>query len=112
MLLKYVFPGSELDNVGHTIDTMETCGFEVRDVEAWREHYALTTRHWYRRLMTRRDEAIRFVGVEKFRMWALYLAGVSVGFDSGSMHICQVLASKHGSKGASGVPLTRVDLYA
>jgi cyclopropane-fatty-acyl-phospholipid synthase len=45
-------------------------------------------------------------------MWALYLAGVSVGFDSGSMHICQVLASKRGSKGASGVPLTRADLYA
>jgi cyclopropane-fatty-acyl-phospholipid synthase len=112
MLLKYVFPGSELDNVGHTIDTMEICGFEVRDVEAWREHYALTTRHWYRRLMARRDEAIRLVGVEKFRMWALYLAGVSVGFDSGSMHICQVLASKRGSKGPSGVPLTRADLYA
>lgn len=112
MLLKYVFPGSELDNVGHTIDTMEICGFEVRDVEAWREHYALTTRHWYRRLSARRDEAIRLVGVEKFRMWALYLAGVSVGFDSGSMHICQVLASKRGSKGASGVPLTRADLYA
>jgi cyclopropane-fatty-acyl-phospholipid synthase len=112
MLLKYVFPGSELDNVGHTIDTMEISGFEVHDVEAWREHYALTTRHWYRRLMARRDEAIRFVGVEKFRTWALYLAGVSVGFDSGSMHICQVLASKRGSKGASGVPLTRADLYA
>lgn len=112
LLLKYVFPGSELDNVGHTIDTMEIAGFEVRDVEAWREHYALTTRHWYRRLMARREDAIGLVGVEKFRMWALYLAGVSIGFDSGSMHICQVLASKRGSKGPSGVPLTRADLYA
>ena len=25
-------------------------GFEVRDVESLREHYALTLRHWVRRL--------------------------------------------------------------
>jgi len=112
LLLKYIFPGSELDNVGHTVDLLEINGFEVHDVEAWREHYALTTRHWYRRLMARRAEAIKLVGLEKFRMWALYLAGVSIGFTDGSMHICQVVASKHSAKGASGLPLTRADLYS
>jgi cyclopropane-fatty-acyl-phospholipid synthase len=111
LLLKYIFPGSELDNVGHTIDTLEIHGFEVHDVEAWREHYALTTRHWYRRLMARKEEAIKFIGIEKFRMWALYLAGVSIGFTDGSMHICQVVATKHSAKGASGLPFTRADLY-
>lgn len=112
LLLKYIFPGSELDNVGHTIDLMELNGFEVHDVEAWREHYALTCQHWYRELMKRSDEAICHVGEEKFRMWALYLAGVSIGFADGSMHICQVVASKRQSKGASGLPLTRADLYS
>ncbi|MDA8163491.1 MAG: cyclopropane-fatty-acyl-phospholipid synthase [Desulfobacteraceae bacterium] len=111
LLLKYIFPGSELDNVGHTIDMMEICGFEVHDVEAWREHYAFTARHWYRRLMARKQEALELVDPEKFRMWALYLAGVSIGFADGSMHICQVVATKHGAKGPSGLPLTRVDLY-
>ena len=111
LLLKYIFPGSELDNVGHTIDMMEICGFEVHDVEALREHYALTTRLWYRGLMANREEAIRHVGMEKFLMWALYLAGVSIGFSDGSMHICQVVATKHDAKGASGLPLTRADLY-
>jgi len=111
LLLKYIFPGSELDNVGHTFDTMELSGFEVHDVEAWREHYALTTRHWYRELMKRKDEAIGFVGEEKFRMWALYLAGVSIGFADGSIHICQVVATKRASKGPSRLPLTRADLY-
>jgi len=111
LLLKYIFPGSELDNVGHTIDQLELNGFEVHDVEAWREHYALTCRHWYRELMRHKDEAIAFVGEEKFRMWALYLAGVSIGFADGSMHICQVVASKRASKGPSGLPLTRADLY-
>ena len=111
LLLKYIFPGSELDNVGHTTDLLEICGFEVHDIEAWREHYALTTRHWYRNLMARRQEAIDLVGPEKFRMWALYLAGVSIGFADGSMHICQIVATKHSAKGPSGLPLTRADLY-
>jgi len=111
LLLKYIFPGSELDNVGHTVDLLEINGFEVHDVEAWREHYALTTRHWYRGLMARKEEAINLVGLERFRMWALYLAGVSIGFTDGSMHICQVVASKHSAKGASGLPFTRADLY-
>lgn len=111
LLLKYIFPGSELDNVGHTIDLLEINGFEVHDVEALREHYALTTRHWYKRLMARKEEAINFVGIEKFRIWALYLAGVSIGFTDGSIHICQIVATKHSAKGASGLPFTRVDLY-
>ncbi len=111
LLLKYIFPGSELDNVGHTTDLLEICGFEVHDIEAWREHYALTTRHWYRGLMAHQQEAINLVGPEKFRMWALYLAGVSIGFADGSMHICQIVATKHSAKGPSGLPLTRADLY-
>ena len=111
LLLKYIFPGSELDNIGHSVDMMEIAGFEVGDVEAWREHYGMTTRHWYRGLMAHKEEAIRCVGIEKFRMWALYLAGVSTGFTDGSMHVCQVIAVKRASKGASGLPLTRADLY-
>jgi cyclopropane-fatty-acyl-phospholipid synthase len=111
LLLKYIFPGSEIDNVGHTIDLLEINGFEVHDVEALREHYALTTRHWYKRLMARKEEAINFVGIEKFRIWALYLAGVSIGFTDGSIHICQIVATKHSAKGASGLPFTRADLY-
>ncbi len=110
LLLKYIFPGSELDNLGHTIDLLEMRGFEVHDVEAWREHYGLTTKHWYRRLKANQEEAIRLVGPEKFRLWGLYLAGVSLGFTDGSMHICQVVATKHAAKGPSGLPLTRADL--
>lgn len=111
LLLKYIFPGSELDNVGHTVDLLEMNGFEVHDVEAWREHYALTTRRWYKRLMARKEEAINFINIEKFRLWTLYLAGASIGFTDGSMHICQVVATKHSAKGASGLPPTRMDLY-
>ena len=90
---------------------MELAGFEVHDLEAWREHYGMTCQHWYRNLMAHKEKAIGFVGVDKFRMWALYLASVSTGFRDGSMHVCQVVATKRSSKGPSGLPLTRADLY-
>jgi cyclopropane-fatty-acyl-phospholipid synthase len=111
LLLKYIFPGSELDHVGHTTDLMEIHGFEVRDIEAWREHYGMTIKHWYRNLMARKKEAVDLVGIERFRIFALYLAGTSTGLRDGSIHICQVLAVKKASKGPSGLPLTRADLY-
>src|SRR5262249_30177972 len=108
---EHVFPGSELDHVGHTIELMEACKFEIHDVEGWREHYARTTRLWCQRLSARREEARRLVGAERYRLWAAYLAGVSFAFADGSLRIFQVLASKHASKGPSGMPPTRADLY-
>ena len=57
-----------------------------------------------------KEEALTHVSEEIFRMWAIYLAGTSLGFANGGIHIVQVLASKK-SKGPSGLPLTRADLY-
>ncbi len=112
LLLKYIFPGSELDDIGHQVEQFELRGFEVHDVEAIREHYALTCAHWARNLQERKDEAIRLVGAEKYRLWLLYLAGVSLGFHEGSMVIFQTLVTKIGPKGPSGLPAGRRDIYA
>ncbi len=111
LILKYIFPGGELDHIGHTCETLETCRFEVHDVEDWREHYYLTTRHWCRRLSARQDEAIRMVGPERYRLWVAYLAGVSFAFYDNSARIYQVVASKHATKGRAELPPTRADLY-
>ncbi|OVE74412.1 hypothetical protein BVX94_00415 [bacterium B17] len=111
LILKYIFPGSELDNVGHTVEVMEGCNLEVHDVEGWREHYGLTAMYWARNLMANKEKAIELVGKEKFRMWIAYIIGVSCGFSDGTMKIYQVVASKNDKKGPSGLPLTRADLY-
>lgn len=111
LILKYIFPGGELDHIGHTCESLETCRFEVHDVEDWREHYYLTTRHWCERLSARKDEAIAMVGPERYRLWVLYLAGVSFAFYDNSARIYQVVASKHASKGRAQLPPTRADLY-
>ena len=36
LLNKYIFPGGELDHVGHLLQSMEANGFEIADVEGWR----------------------------------------------------------------------------
>lgn len=109
-LLKYIFPGGELDDIGHTVQAMEQHGFEVHDVEAWRPHYALTTRHWCDRLTARRAEAVALVGEETYRIWVAYLAGCSLAFTRGTARIYQTLVSR-GGKGEAALPLTRADLY-
>ncbi|MBN2293153.1 MAG: class I SAM-dependent methyltransferase [Pirellulales bacterium] len=111
LLRKYIFPGGELDHIGHTIDMMETHGFRVHDVEGWRDHYALTCRHWCQRLWENRDEATRLVGRERFRLWLAYLGGVSLALGDGTVCLFQTVATKHASKGHSLMPPTRHHLY-
>jgi cyclopropane-fatty-acyl-phospholipid synthase len=109
-IAKYIFPGGELDDIGHTVNAMERAGFEVHDVEAWRMHYARTCQLWCERLTARKDEAIRYVGEAKYRIWVAYLAGVSLGFSRGSLRLYQTLASKS-AKRPPPLPPTRADLY-
>ena len=110
-IVKYIFPGSELDHIGHTLESLESAGFEVHDVEGWREHYGRTTRLWCERLYANRAAAEREVGAAKTRLWLLYLAGVSLGFDRGGLGIYQTVVTKR-ARGTSEMPWTRADLYA
>ncbi|MEO0730911.1 MAG: cyclopropane-fatty-acyl-phospholipid synthase family protein, partial [Pseudomonadota bacterium] len=92
-LQKYIFPGGELDDIGHTVAAMERAGFEVHDVEGWRQHYARTCEIWCERLTARRDEAVAHVGEETYRIWVAYLGGCSLAFARGTARIFQTLAT-------------------
>ncbi len=109
-IIRYIFPGGELDHIGNTITNLERFGFEVHDVEGWREHYARTTRLWCERLHADRDAAEAEVGAGRLRLWLLYLAGVSLAFERGTVGIFQTVATRR-ARGASGLPATREDLY-
>lgn len=110
-LQRYIFPGGELDDIGHSVAAMERAGFEIHDVEGWRAHYARTTQIWCERLYARRDEAEALVGPETLRIWLAYLGGCSLAFQRGSARIFQTLASRS-PKGPPPLPPTRADLYA
>ena len=109
-IAKYIFPGGELDDIGHSIVAMERAGFEVHDVEGWRLHYARTCQLWCERLTANREDAIRHVGEAKYRIWVAYLAGVSLAFSRGTLRLFQTLASTS-AKRPPALPPTRADLY-
>ena len=109
-LTKYIFPGGELDSISGSITALERHGFEVHDVEGWREHYQRTCRFWHDRLYANREAAIREIGEVKYRLWLIYLGGSSISFQRNNVGVYQTLASKR-HRGASGLPSTRADLY-
>ncbi len=104
---RYVFPDGELVPPATTIETLEDAGFEVRDVESLREHYALTLREWVANLERSWDGAARLAGPARARIWRLYMAGSSIAFDANRIGVNQVLAIKTDSRGRSGMPRTR-----
>jgi cyclopropane-fatty-acyl-phospholipid synthase len=53
----YIFPDGELVPVSEANLVAETTGFEVQAVENLREHYALTPRHWVKRLEDQHADA-------------------------------------------------------
>jgi len=101
---RYVFPDGELHEVGSLISMFQAHGFEVRHVESLREHYALTLRRWVDNLTKRFDEAVEEVGIERARVWRLYMAGSAVGFERHHLEIHQVLNVRP-LEGKSGMPL-------
>ncbi|TIP01926.1 MAG: class I SAM-dependent methyltransferase [Mesorhizobium sp.] len=109
-LIKYIFPGGELDTIGMTLGNLEAHGFLAYDVENLREHYGRTCRLWAERLNARFGEAVAEVGEPKARLWLLYLTGCSITFERGSAQIFQTVATRR-ARGPSGLPPTRADLY-
>jgi len=107
----YVFPDGELVPINITLHAAEESGFEVRDVESLREHYALTLRHWVRNLEAHHEEALKYVDEPTYRVWRLFMSGSAYGFSTGFNNIYQTLLAKPDAQGCTGLPWTRADWY-
>ena len=88
---------------------MEIAGFEVRDVESLREHYAITLRRWVANLQTRWDDAVELVGEGRARVWLLYMVASAIGFDDGGIAVHQTLGVVPDADGGVAMPNTRRD---
>jgi len=104
---RYVFPDGELHEVGRVITRMQDLGFEVRDVESIREHYAATLRHWVANLESSWSNAVAMVGANRARIWRLYMAASVINFKANRASIHQVLAVNTPDNGNSKMPPTR-----
>ncbi len=110
-LQRYIFPDAELIPVSDVNVIAENAGFEVRDVENLREHYALTLRNWVNRLETRSEQAVKVSDDVTYRTWRLYMSASAYGFVSGNINVNQTLLAKVTHEGKSNVPFSRADLY-
>jgi cyclopropane-fatty-acyl-phospholipid synthase len=107
---RYVFPDGELVPIAAMIGTLEDAGFEVRDLESLREHYALTLRAWVANLERNWDAAVAAATPVRARVWRLYMTASALSFEANDIGVNQVLAVKPGPGGWSGMPRTRARL--
>ncbi len=101
---RYVFPDGELESPATVIGQMHDHGFEIRHEENLREHYAMTLAGWSANLDAHWHEAVREVGLERARVWRLYMAASRLGFVLNNIQLHQVLGVKLDGA-AAGMPL-------
>lgn len=107
----YVFPDGDLVPLKNTISLAEKTGFEVRDVENLREHYAQTLRLWVDNL-ERKEEAIQDISGEvSWRIFKLYMSACARNFSLGHLNLFQTLLTKS-DHGHTPLPATRKSWYA
>jgi cyclopropane-fatty-acyl-phospholipid synthase len=107
---QYVFPDGRLGPLSAVIAGAERVGFETRDVEGLREHYALTLRAWLKRLARHAEKATSLTDARTYRTWRLYMAASAYGFSSGRLNVVQSLFAKQESDGTSHLPLRRTHI--
>jgi cyclopropane-fatty-acyl-phospholipid synthase len=88
----YIAPDMHMRPLPATLAHLERAGFEIRDVQALREHYVSTVQHWINTLEARWPEFVNLTDEETARVWRLYLAGGALAFESGRMGVDQITA--------------------
>jgi cyclopropane-fatty-acyl-phospholipid synthase len=105
-----VLHGAELPPLDTVLAVAESTGFDIRDVENLREHYALTLTHWLRNLERTAERGCQIAGNNIHHAWRMRIADSIHAIRAGRAGFYQVLLSKP-KRGSSGLPLTRRDWY-
>ncbi len=91
---RFVFPDGVPLPLSRVELALERAGFATTHVEGLAADYAQTLGHWIERFDRRYDEAVRIAGIERARVWRLYLRAARQGFETGWASIYQVLAHR------------------
>jgi cyclopropane-fatty-acyl-phospholipid synthase len=94
---RFVFPDGVPLPLSRIEQAMERTGLVTRHVEGLPMDYAETLKHWISNFEARYDEAVRLAGVERARVWKVYLRAARQGFLTGWASVYQVLADKPGA---------------
>jgi len=96
---RFVFPDGQLLHLPRVLSALEGAGFEIQHVEGLHRHYEQTLAHWARRLDERLDDAIRLAGLERVRVWRLYLRAARANFRADLASVYQVLCASSAATG-------------
>jgi cyclopropane-fatty-acyl-phospholipid synthase len=91
---RFVFPDGVPLPLSRIARAMERTGLVTRHVEGLPLDYAETLRHWIESYEAHYDEAVRLAGVERARVWRVYLRAARQGFETGWASVYQVLADR------------------
>jgi len=92
--MRYVFPDGEALPFSRVQLALERAGFHVNHVEGFRQDYSDTLREWTKRLDEHVERAEQLAGVERTRVWRLYLRAARHGFDTSITAVYQVRARR------------------
>jgi cyclopropane-fatty-acyl-phospholipid synthase len=91
---RFVFPDGVPLPLSRVLRALERAGLVTTHVEGLQSDYAKTTSHWIERFDAHWDDAVRLAGIERARVWHLYLRAARQGFETGWASVYQVLAHR------------------
>jgi cyclopropane-fatty-acyl-phospholipid synthase len=91
---RFVFPDGVPLPLSRVQQALERTGLVTTHVEGLQDDYARTLTHWIERYEERWTDAVALAGIERARIWRLYLRAARQGFETGWASVYQVLAHK------------------
>jgi cyclopropane-fatty-acyl-phospholipid synthase len=91
---RFVFPDGVPLPLSRVIRALERTGFTTTHVEGLQNDYARTIGFWMESFDAHWEDAVRLAGIERARIWRLYLRAARQGFETGWASVYQVLAHR------------------
>jgi cyclopropane-fatty-acyl-phospholipid synthase len=91
---RFVFPDGVPLPLSRIIQALERSEFTTTHVEGLQGDYARTITHWIESFDAHWEDAVRLAGIERARIWRLYLRAARQGFETGWASVYQVLAHR------------------
>jgi cyclopropane-fatty-acyl-phospholipid synthase len=91
---RFVFPDGVPLPLSRVLQALERAEFTTTHVEGLQSDYARTIGYWIEGFDAHWEDAVRLAGIERARIWRLYLRAARQGFDTGWASVYQVLAHR------------------
>ena len=91
---RFVFPDGVPLPLSRILQALERAEFTPTHVEGLQDDYAKTIGYWIDSFDGHWDDAVRLGGIERARVWRLYLRAAKQGFETGWASVYQVLAHR------------------